>query len=276
MDSYCKYRRDLAAIRITCAPPTHNPATARLPASFPSLSVFKANDSSLPITRGLSSFYLPLNWRTPVPSPHLRNHHPIDALVHLTTPFMEGLSRFPLMLKAPLLPGTNIPPAALMARTYRALGQRARQKLLDRWSEDFPAPSYYPYPPRLTPHPLLSLDKFIAGRIDQMRSGKSCLAAHTSWYNEHPDITCPRCDSAPETLKHTVLYCPNKSREQHRLLEAVSSLGPDSPIWSDSTRLHPLGCFISVTRTGFTTPACPPPQSPSPSPSPSPPATVND
>ena len=180
MDSYCKYRRDLAAIRIACAPPTHNLAAARLPASFRSLSVFRAVDSSCPLTRGLSSFYLPLNWRSPVPSPPHRNHLPIDALPHLTIHFMEELSRFPLVLKGPPPPGTNIPPAALMARTYTALRQRAPLKLLDRWSEDFPAPSYYPYLPRLTPHPFMGLDKFIAGRIHQMRSGKSYLAAHPS------------------------------------------------------------------------------------------------
>ena len=126
MDSYCKYRRDLAAIRIAYAPPTHNPAAARLPPSFPSLSIFRANDSSRPLTRGLSSFYLPRNWRTPVPSPPLRNHLPIDALAHVTIPFMEGLSRFPLVLNAPPPPGTNIPPAALMACIYIALRQRAR------------------------------------------------------------------------------------------------------------------------------------------------------
>ena len=126
---------------------------------------------------------------------------------------MEGLSRFPLILKAPPPPGTNIPPAALMARTYTARRQRARLKLLDRWTKDFPAPSYYPYPPRLTPHPFMGLDKFIAGRIHQMRSRKSYLAAHPSWFNENPDTTCPRCGSAPETLEHAVLYCPDKSRE---------------------------------------------------------------
>ena len=40
--AYCRYRRRLAALRIACAPPTHNPAAAQLPSSFPSLSVFRA------------------------------------------------------------------------------------------------------------------------------------------------------------------------------------------------------------------------------------------
>src|ERR1700712_1137471 len=66
---YCRYRRRLAALRVACAPPTHNPAAARLPPSFPSLSVFRAQDSSRHLTKGLSSVYLPLDWRTPVPPP---------------------------------------------------------------------------------------------------------------------------------------------------------------------------------------------------------------
>ena len=59
--AYCRYRRRLAALRVACAPPTHNPAAARLPPSFPSLSVFRAQDSSRHLTRGLSSVYLPLD-----------------------------------------------------------------------------------------------------------------------------------------------------------------------------------------------------------------------
>jgi len=55
--SYCKYRRRQAALRVTCALFTTNPAAARLPASFPSLSAFRAQDSSRHLTRSLSSIY---------------------------------------------------------------------------------------------------------------------------------------------------------------------------------------------------------------------------
>ena len=110
MDIYCKYRRDLAGLRIACAPPTGNPAAARLPATFPSLSVFRATELARPLTRGLASVYLPLDWRTPVPTPPLRKHLPIDALARLTIPFKEGLCRFPLVLKTPAPPATDIPP----------------------------------------------------------------------------------------------------------------------------------------------------------------------
>jgi len=65
----CRYRRRLSALRVTCAPPYANPTSARLPQSFPSLSSFRAQDSSWHLTKGLSSVYLPLDWRTRLP-PH--------------------------------------------------------------------------------------------------------------------------------------------------------------------------------------------------------------
>ena len=59
IDAYGRHRRQLAALRIACAPPTLNPAAARLPTSCPSMSTFRALDSSRHLTKGLSSYYLP-------------------------------------------------------------------------------------------------------------------------------------------------------------------------------------------------------------------------
>ena len=178
IDTYCCL---LAALRIACAPPTHNPAPARPAPSFPFLSSFRALDSSRHLTKGPSSFFLPLNWRTPVPSPPMGRHLPIDALSHLTTPPSDGLSRFPLVLKFPPPPGENIPPPLLMACTYKALKVRSQLLMLDEWDSIHPAPEYYAYPRRLEPHPFMGLDKFITGRLHQMRAHKSYLAAHPSW-----------------------------------------------------------------------------------------------
>jgi len=99
--SYCRYRRPLAALRVACAPPYPNPASARLPQSFPSLSLFRAQDSSRYLTVGLSSVYLPLSWKTKIPSLPLRKYLPGDALAHLTLPLQEGLTRLPLVLHPP-------------------------------------------------------------------------------------------------------------------------------------------------------------------------------
>ena len=113
IDAYCRHRRKLAALRIACALPTQNPAAARLPSSFPSLSSFRALDSTRHLMKGLSSYYHLLDWCTPVPSPPMRKHLPIDALAHLTIPLSEGLSRFPLVLKVPPPPARTSPPPSL-------------------------------------------------------------------------------------------------------------------------------------------------------------------
>ena len=102
-------------------PPLNTPAATRLPASFPSLSAFRAQDSSRHLTRGLSAVYLPLDWCSRVPSTSIWKHLPSEALAHLTRPLQERVRRFPVSLHTPLPPGSNIPPLQLMLRTYHAL-----------------------------------------------------------------------------------------------------------------------------------------------------------
>jgi len=241
----------LAALRVACAPPYANPASARLPPSFPSLSSFRAQDSSRHLTKGLFSVYLPLDWRTKIPSPPLRKHRPLDALAHLNLPLQEGLTCFPLVLHAPPPPGANIPPPVLMKRAYQVLQARARNMLLQDWTTDAPTPSYYDYPPSLTPHPFMGLGKFVGGRIHQMRVAKSYLAAHPSWFDEDPNLTCPRGGTRPETFQHAILTWPARARDRDLLLKDVSSLGQDATLWTEPHLLRALGEYITDTKTGF-------------------------
>jgi len=154
-------------------------------------------------------------------------------MAHLTLPLQEGLTRLPLILHAPPPPGTNIPPPELMKRTYQALLARARNMLLQDWATDAPTPPYYEYPPSLSPHPFMGLGKFVAGRIHQMRAAKSYLAAHPSWGDENPDLTCPHCGTGPDTFQHAILTCPARARVRHLVLQEVSSLGHDATIWTE-------------------------------------------
>ena len=123
--------------------------------------------------------------------------------------------------------------------------------LLQDWAKEDPTPLYYEYPPSLTPHPFMGLGKFVAGRIHQMRSAKSYLAAHPSWSNEDPNLTCPRCENEPETFQHAILTCPARRRDQDLLLKDVSSLGQDSNLWNEPPLLRALGEYITTTRTGL-------------------------
>jgi len=97
----------------------------------------------------------------------------------------------------------------------------------------------------------MGLGKFVSGRIHQMRSGKSYLAAHPSWGNPDADTSCPLCFEAPQTFEHAILACPSSACQRSRLLQGVSDLAPEAPVWSDQQLLIALAEFIRTTATGF-------------------------
>jgi len=97
----------------------------------------------------------------------------------------------------------------------------------------------------------MGLGKFVAGRIHQMRSGESYLAAHTSWENPNPETTCSRCSDAPQSFEHAILTCPLSAWQRSRLLQGLPDLGPEAPIWTDQQGLIGLAEFIRVTAIRF-------------------------
>ena len=153
----------LAALRIVCSPSRVNPATARLHPSFTSLSGHQAPDSLRVMTRGLSSVYLPLHWKTPRPVPLIRNQVPVDAVAHRTIPFTLGLSRMPMINSHLVCPTPTLPPQSLIENTFSALKKRIQETLLTEWASLFPTPGYYLHPPTLSPRPFMGLGKFLPG-----------------------------------------------------------------------------------------------------------------
>jgi len=93
-------------------------------------------------------------------------------------------------------------PEAPLGRSYPQLKLQCQSLLMEEWNNAAPDPARYPYRPSLKPHPFIGLDRFSAGRLHQMRSGKS---AHPSWDSDVP-TTCPSCLSAPETFEHAILH----------------------------------------------------------------------
>ena len=259
------HRQRLAALRVVCSPPSVNPATARLHPSFSSLSVYRAPDSSRALTRGLSSVYLPLHWKTPHPVPPMRNHLPVDAVAHRTIPFTLGLSRMPMINTHLGRPAPKLPCQSLMDNTYSGLKKRIRETLLDEWSSLFPTPGYYLHSPALQPRPFMALGKFVGGRIHQMRAGKSYLAAHPTWRSPDADTSCPRCGLEPKAFEHAILSWPSRQHRRSRLLHGVTGPCPEARLWSSLPLLKRLATFISVTSTGFP-PSMFPPTTPSSSP----------
>jgi len=96
----------------------------------------------------------------------------------------------------------------------------------------------------------MDLDKFTAGRLHQMRSGKSYLRAHPSWDSVAP-TTCPSCLSAPETFEHAILRGSAKAPARIRHLQGVRDISPDAPVWSSGALLGDLAHFIKSTATAF-------------------------
>lgn len=121
---------------------------------------------------------------------------------------------------------------------------------MEEWKAKTLVPTKYPYPSSLKPHPLIGLNKFDARRLPQMRSGKTYLCAHLPSDNDNP-TTWPRCNEAPETFEHAILSCPSREPAFNCHLQAVTELGPDTPVWSSAALLGTLSCFISSSRTAF-------------------------
>jgi len=244
-----KHRQRLAALRLLCSPPEINPATACLPATVQTYSSHPSSALARGKIPGKPYLFFHLPWDQPqdkIRRPRYR-HSAITALAHTALPLLGGVSTLPPIS---LHLTDYLPPTPPIVPSYQNLKSRAKNLLLAEWTSS-PTPGYYRYRPTLTPHPFMGLGKFIAGRLHQMRSGKSYLAAHSSWQNPNPDPTCPNCLAAPQTLEHSILACASTSVQRSRLLQGISSVGPDAPLWSDQQSLLGLAEYIRTTATGF-------------------------
>ena len=244
-----KYKRRLAHLRILCFPPEINPATARLPPSVQTLSLHRHSPDHRALSARNAGSRLPLPWVQPRPPSKNRAHLPLDALPHSMLFLLghDGLSPLPVTSQHLLCELYPMPPSG---RSYPQLKLKCKNLLMEEWDEVVPDPSRYPYRPSLKPYPFMGLDMLSAGRLHQMRSGKSYLRAHPSWDNDAPN-TCPSCQSAPETFEHAILPCSANEPARTRHLQGVLDIGPDAPVWSLAALLGALPRFIKSTATAF-------------------------
>ena len=201
---------------------------------------------------------------------NIRKHLPIDEITHRVLPFLENRTSLPL-LNAHLVPTLLLPALDPPAHSFTTLKKQSRTILLLQWQFLASPPSGYPYPHSLAPHLFMGLSKFLAGRIHQVRAGKSYLAAHPSWFNKDSAPLCPRCHASPETFKHTLLHCGACRIQRGRFLPAITSVDESSPIWSTNDSVVALSNYINLnaTTTGFPSdmfPTSPAPSSTPPSP----------
>jgi len=192
---------------------------------------------------------LPLPWLQPRPPLKNRVHLPLDAipysLLFLVGP--EGLAPLPVISKHLLVESYPDPPER---RLYPQLTLRCRHLLFKELEALAPDLVSYPYHPSLKSYPFIGLNKFDAGRLPQIRSGKIYLRADPTWDNHDP-TTCQRCKEFLEAFENSILSCPTKEPARARLLRAVSALGPEAPVLCSAALLAALSRFIKSTRTGF-------------------------
>jgi len=84
-----------------------------------------------------------------------------------------------------------------------------------------------------------------------MRSGKSYLAFHTSWFNRDANPLCQYCEEDDEPFEHAILHCSAKSEEQASHLSGITDLGPSALLWYSVVLIQGLTNHISVTYKGF-------------------------
>jgi len=186
-----------------------NLATACLALSVQTASLLRhAPDHRTLLAKNVGS-HLPLGRLQPRPHTKNRAHLPLDAMRHSML-FLLGpnrLAHFPVTSQH-LLAGLYREPPEV--RTYPRLRPRCRDLLMQEWEARAPDPARYPYPPSLKPHPFMGLNKFDAGRLHQIRSGKSYIRANPSWNNYNP-TTCHRCNEFPETSSTPSCLAPQGS-----------------------------------------------------------------
>lgn len=251
LNSLLSHKRKMAAFRMACSSPCINPAAARMPLSFPGHSDHTASDSLRSLTVGLKQNYIPLRWDQHKPTPAVRSHLPIDNLCHLLWPLTKFAKTFPLLYPHLLPADQDPPPRPHPGRTYSALKSLLNGHLIKDWELQSPPPTSYPYQPTLVPHAFMGLDRFTAGRIHQMRAGKSYLAAHPDWGDPNPNKTCPVCKQGEETFEHATLYCTAKVRHRARHLPDLHSVGPESPLWTSKDFVLGLARYINASNIGF-------------------------
>jgi len=243
------YKRRLAHLRILCSPPEINPATARLPPSVQTPSLHRHSPDHRVLSARNAGSRLPLPWLQARPPSKNRAHLPLDAFPHsmLFVLGPDGLAPLPVTSQHLL---TDHYPEPAPGRSYPQLKLKCKNLLMEEWDRAAPDPARYPYQPSLKPHPFMGLDKFTAGRLHQMRSGKSYLRAPTLPGTAMPPPRAPVARVHPRHSNTPSSTAPPRNLAGPATFRGFSILvptrpsGPRPPSWvpspaSSNPRLQP-------------------------------------
>jgi len=187
---------------------------------------------------------LPLPWLQPRPPSKNRAHLPLDALPHSRL-FLLGPGGFePLPVTSQHLLCEHYP-APPPGRSYPQLKLQCRSLLIKEWEESAPDPARYPYRPSIKPHPFMGLNKFTAGRLHQMRSGKSYLRAHPSWSDDAPNIPVPAVTRPPRPSSMPYSAAPRRDQPEPATFRGSLTSVPTLPFGLPSPCLGPSAASLA-------------------------------
>jgi len=246
ISSICKHGRRSAALCLVCAPSEFNPATTRIPESVPTWDQGRSVDNHRFLLQGSFKAIHVTSWlHPPVNS---AKHLPLHSLCHEVSDLFAHIPILPL----PLTDLLSLPLSREPSTTYQALRTPLIQSLLADWlNTSPPATLSYPYSACLTPHAFPGLPRFICGRIHQMATGASHLAAHISWRIRNSNTLCPFCEEDDESFQHAILLCPAHAQPRLTHLSGVDDSGADAPLWHSVPLLRGLAEYLYATCTGF-------------------------
>ena len=139
-----------------------------------------------------------------------------------------------------------------LSTSFVAIKATLEPLLLADWNASgHPLPALYLYDACLSPQAFTGRPCFISGRIHQMRSGASYMAAHLSWRNCLQSTLCPLCEEDDESFQHAILHYPAKSLHRLTNLSGVDNIGPDAPLSSSVPLVRGVANYLYASCTGF-------------------------
>jgi len=227
VDLYLEQIRDMAAIRWSTALPDNNIAMALFPPGFP------LHDS----------FCLPSNRRAAFSKTGGMKPKTWDSTSYTSVQWIlpiDDVARRARLLfsKWPVPRKLNIwsPPDPDECEYYDNTLKQVREHIHLKWKL-LNYPEYYGY--RLvfrTCWRFMTINKFAASRLHQMRAGKSYLKAQNDWTNPEASVLCPRCENEPETFEHVIADCQALTSARVGQPDEIFDISLESLIWAENKK----------------------------------------
>jgi len=245
---YMEQIRLMAAVRILTAIPENNVTTAMLPQSFPIKGDFSMSTNRREAFDKNRGGMRPKVWSSNC-NMTAQVRLPIDEIAARAT----GI--FP-MGPIPIRPTRLLRVTPEDAEGHFKAKETVRKNIHKKW-QDEPYPPYYEYrPPYRDCWNFMTLPKFAAGRIHQMRTNKSYLKAQTDWSNQDQDPKCQRCKEESETMPHLV-KCRTLEGAQANINPKARDICPESPLWKSNKKgmelVKRFSSYVIKNRINFPT-----------------------